>query len=149
MASINEKLTRINESVSNLKEELKLDKTAEIEKIQQTLSTRKEIIIDEQDGDGYAIAITVKGFDKIPDVAFGTRDGYIVTTDSHIGSFLCSKALKKVNIPEGVTEIGYCAFAGCIVEEVNLPETLTRLGTNAFYQCRQLYSIKRIPDSVT
>ena len=60
----------------------------------------------------------------------------------------CS-SLKKIEIPEGVTEIPSYAFNGCdYLEEVVLPSTLTRIGECAFYGCSGLKAIE-IPESVS
>lgn len=45
----------------------------------------------------------------------------------------------EVVIPEGVTEIGLRAFAGCEkLKKVTIPETVTKVGSEAFKNCKQL-----------
>ena len=57
--------------------------------------------------------------------------------------------IKKVNIGEGVTSIGNCAFYGCTaLTEVYIPGTVTDIGNEAFYNCISLTDIT-IPNSVT
>ena len=57
--------------------------------------------------------------------------------------------IKKVNIGEGVTSIGNCAFYGCTaLTDVGIPGTVTDIGNEAFYNCISLTRIT-IPDSVT
>lgn len=57
--------------------------------------------------------------------------------------------IKKINIGEGVTSIGNCAFYGCTaLTEVNIPGTVTDIGYQAFYNCISLTGIT-IPNSVT
>ena len=52
-----------------------------------------------------------------------------------------------VVIPEGVTEIGNMAFAGCSIKNVEIPDGVVYIGRNAFYQSG-IESVK-IPQSVT
>ncbi len=57
--------------------------------------------------------------------------------------------IKRVNIGEGVTNIGNCAFYGCTaLTEVNIASTVTDIGNEAFYNCTSLTSID-IPGDVT
>ena len=61
--------------------------------------------------------------------------------------FRCWK-LKNIEIPNGVTSIGYGAFDGCGLTNIILPDNLTSLGDSAFSGCRSLTSIN-IPKGVT
>ena len=56
------------------------------------------------------------------------------------------KAVKKVEIPNGVKTIGRGAFNGCLVEELTLPDSLELIDQQAFYN----HSLKElnIPKSV-
>ena len=45
-------------------------------------------------------------------------------------------------VPQGVTTIGYGAFAGSNIERVDLPDTLTTIDRAAFYGCEHLSSIE-------
>ena len=64
-------------------------------------------------------------------------------------AFKDNKTLKKVVIPEGVTEIQSGAFEGCTaLEEVVLPDTLNFVYQNAFRNCPALKDVK-LPESVT
>ena len=57
-------------------------------------------------------------------------------------------AIKRVELPDGITEIGEYAFWRCsALESVNFPNGLKRIGTGAFKQCAALTAIE-IPDSV-
>ena len=59
------------------------------------------------------------------------------------------RTVQELTIPEGVTSIGYAAFAYCSnLESVSIPEGVTSIGDFAFYDCRSLESVS-IPDSVT
>lgn len=57
--------------------------------------------------------------------------------------------IKRVNIGEGVTSIGNCAFYGCTaLTEVYIASTVTDIGNQAFYNCTSLTGID-IPGGVT
>ena len=50
--------------------------------------------------------------------------------------------LKKVELPEGITKIGYWAFSNCeYLEEVILPSTLELIDEGAFYPCLKLAKV--------
>ena len=51
-------------------------------------------------------------------------------------------------IPEGVTSIGYEAFAYCSLTSIEIPSSVTSIGNDAFWECDGLTSIE-IPSSVT
>ena len=54
-----------------------------------------------------------------------------------------------MTIPNGVTYIGYYAFAGCTsLSPVTIPNGVTHIGDSAFYNCTSLASVT-IPNSVT
>lgn len=64
-------------------------------------------------------------------------------------AFYYSSNLEKVNVNEGVTEIGFGAFGDCIsLKSINLPSTLTKIQSHAFYNCHNLTEVT-IPESVT
>ena len=51
--------------------------------------------------------------------------------------------LVSIDIPEGVTNIGYRAFYNCTnLYHVGLPSTLQTLGGQVFYSCKMLYDIE-------
>lgn len=57
--------------------------------------------------------------------------------------------LKKITIPDSVTEIGFSAFAECTgLTSVTIPDSVTSIETNAFVYCTELTNIT-IPNSVT
>ena len=59
------------------------------------------------------------------------------------------KDVESVVIPEGVTEIGGCAFKGCeSLASVEIPSSVTAIGKQAFRDCKSLSSVE-IPSSVT
>lgn len=56
--------------------------------------------------------------------------------------------IKSVTLPEGITEIGWCAFFECeSLETINLPESLKKIRMWAFSGCTSLKDIK-IPSGV-
>ena len=56
--------------------------------------------------------------------------------------------LKKVVLPEGITEIGESAFSNCeALEEINIPEGVTTIGDSAFSWVGALKNV-RLPESV-
>lgn len=58
------------------------------------------------------------------------------------------KDVESVVIPEGVTEIGGCAFKGCeSLASVEIPSSVTAIGDFAFNGCKSLSSVE-IPSSV-
>ena len=57
--------------------------------------------------------------------------------------------LRKVSIPEGITEISPAAFQGCYtIESVSLPSTLKTIGKEAFAYCIGLKDIE-LPEGLT
>ena len=55
----------------------------------------------------------------------------------------------SVDIGDGVTSIGWCAFYGCSgLVSVDIPDGVTSIGESAFYGCSGLVSVD-IPNSVT
>ena len=60
-----------------------------------------------------------------------------------------NKTLTEFDIPEGVTNIGFAAFAECKkLTQIKIPDSVTSIGLWAFYDCSSLNSIT-IPKSVT
>ncbi len=55
----------------------------------------------------------------------------------------------RVEIGEGITSVGRCAFYGCsALTEVSLPSTVTKIGEYGFYGCKNLAELT-IPAAVT
>lgn len=56
--------------------------------------------------------------------------------------------LRWVKLPEGITQIGYCAFGSCIsLTSVTLPQSLKVIGRCAFHSCPALSSVS-LPDGL-
>ena len=65
------------------------------------------------------------------------------------GAFAGCSSLTSITILEGVTSIGYGAFSGCSsLTGITIPDSVTSIGDSAFYGCSSLTGIT-IPDSVT
>lgn len=61
----------------------------------------------------------------------------------------CPGGKRAVNIPEGVTEIGFGAFLGCSsLASVSIPESVSTIGSAAFNGCSSLKDVN-IPSAVT
>lgn len=75
-------------------------------------------------------------------------DGYTVTgIDEHAFSF--QETIRKIQIPDTVTEIGIGAFYNCYaLQEINLPEQLKEINRDTFNACISLSKIN-LPDSLT
>ena len=64
-------------------------------------------------------------------------------------AFAGCKSLTSIKIPKSVSNIGSYAFSGCkSLTSINIPDSVTNIGRNAFGGCESLKSIN-IPDSVT
>ena len=64
-------------------------------------------------------------------------------------SFYCFTSLEEVIISEGVSKIGYAAFAGCEnLKRIRIPESVNQIRFSAFGGCSNLAEI-HLPDSVT
>jgi hypothetical protein len=64
------------------------------------------------------------------------------------GAFGCCHYLEKINLPEGLTEIGEEAFReDGELKEIQLPNSLKRIGWGAFILCRQLERLE-LSDSI-
>lgn len=65
------------------------------------------------------------------------------------GTFKASSNLKKVTIPEGISEISALTFYNCTnLTSVSLPQSLVTIGPSAFNGCTSLTQIT-IPENVT
>ncbi len=78
---------------------------------------------------------------------FSVRDGVLYSAD---GSRLIAYPSAKgatFEVPDGVEELAYAAFAGARVERVGLPESLREIAPCAFAGCRALVEVA-FPDSL-
>ena len=74
-------------------------------------------------------------------------DGVVYNKDGTKLIFCPPTAVKHVNVPNGVTEIGPYAFDGTAISSVTLPQTLTKIGERAFRDTA-IYQIV-LPESLT
>ncbi|MBQ9961524.1 MAG: leucine-rich repeat domain-containing protein, partial [Firmicutes bacterium] len=93
-----------------------------------------------------------KGIGKIGSIAFAYQNELEVIElpegVTTIGYKAFSQSgLKSVSIPEGITTIGEDAFAYCDITTIKISDSVTTIGVNAFYS-NNLTTIK-IPSSVT
>lgn len=56
-------------------------------------------------------------------------------------------SLQRIELPEGLTEIGQFSFARSALQEVDIPEGVTVIGYGAFYHCDGLQTVK-LPESL-
>ena len=57
--------------------------------------------------------------------------------------------IRSVQIENGVTSIGNCAFMECeSMQSISIPQSIRRVGNNAFMECTSLASVS-LPDTVT
>lgn len=56
-------------------------------------------------------------------------------------SFVTSRGITSVTIPEGITSIGENAFSGCQITDLVIPSTVTSIEKQAFYNCSSLTSV--------
>lgn len=69
-------------------------------------------------------------------------------TDMVLRKYIPETGVSQVVVPDGITQIGDCAFKGCAeLESVIIPEGVTRIGYLAFKDCINLKTIK-LPGSV-
>ena len=77
----------------------------------------------------------------------GAMTNFRYSTD--VPWYSCRSQIKRVQIADGVTSIGECAFGYCgNLTGVSIPDSITSIGFSAFANCDSLTSVI-IPDSVT
>ena len=91
--------------------------------------------------------------DRTTLIAYRSKETNYIIPDGVINIGHCAfcgcKSLNSINIPNSVTNIGSRAFSGCdSLTSINIPDSVTNIGSGAFSGCESLKSIN-IPDSVT
>ncbi len=72
----------------------------------------------------------------------------IPDTVENLGTIWSCKSLKKVKLPDNLTEIrGYCLYECSSLESIEIPENVVSIGVFAFYGCSSMKNIV-IPDKV-
>ena len=99
----------------------------------------------------YVIALTVEG--TMGFYGNGTTNQYSgilrYASGSNIRNRVYQNAVQKVEIGEGVTSIGSCAFYYCpSLASITIPEGVTSIDNDALHNCYSLASIT-IPEGVT
>ena len=80
---------------------------------------------------------------------YSSQDGVLFNKDkTTLVRYPCEKTGTTYTIPDGVTEIGYDAFAFSNLTSVIIPDSVTTIGSEAFFNCSSLTSIA-IPEGVT
>ena len=81
---------------------------------------------------------------------FESRDGVLYAGDGTLlMRYPAGRQPTEMEVPEGVTEIGSVAFAGCTqLKSVKLPESLVYIGVAAFTECSSLTEFT-VPSGVT
>ena len=93
------------------------------------------------DSDG---VLTISGTGAMADYAWNSSSG-----SNSAPWWTYNENIKTVEIADGVTSIGKCAFGYCrTIESVAIPDTVTKIGREAFKECEALKSVT-IPDGVT
>ncbi|MBQ7448541.1 MAG: leucine-rich repeat domain-containing protein, partial [Paludibacteraceae bacterium] len=105
--------------------------------------------------------LTISGTEEMENFSYNTVPWYSsrsaittvniengVTSIGYCAFYGCS-SLTSIAIPNGVTSIGYCAFYGCSsLTSIAIPNSVTSIGDYALYYCISLTSVT-IPNSVT
>lgn len=75
--------------------------------------------------------------DKIPAYAFFKRDRQIID-DPRAYQGVVYLPIRRLTLPEGLREIGDCAFSRMKLEQINIPKSLKKLGRSSFSSCHWL-----------
>ena len=98
------------------------------------------------DGSGNIILTKYNGKSASPELP-SAIDGKAVNTIGE-SCFAGNTSVKKLVLPEGITDIGDYAFECCAnLEEVILPDSLKTIGEGAFSACTKLGAVK-LPDNI-
>lgn len=96
------------------------------------------------------------GLNKVEDVTFGIGDKEDATyrdksncTKVDKYGFSGLAALKTINLPESVTELGDFAFAECTSLKKVEMQSVTTLGISCFYKCKAFGPYIEITDKIT
>ena len=77
------------------------------------------------------------GVDSVDSVVHDTDNFYIKENDS----WQKLTDIADLEIPDGVTKIGDCAFCGCNLTSITIPDSVTSIGNDAFANCDNLTTV--------
>lgn len=103
-----------------------------------------DVVIIPQEIDGYPVRV-------IADECFAKHQEIlkIVLPDSlrsfGYKAFYGCSALREINFPDGLREIGGWSLAHTSVTEIELPDSVTKLGYGTFYSCTKLTKVVLSP----
>ncbi len=121
----------LNEQGAQLSVTLTGDNTCRLDKV---VSNNANIVIPASVSINYVNYYLTTMFDG------GSNDGVFVPM---------ANTLVSVTLPQGMTNVGSCAFIGCTkLTTINLPDTILIVGTNAFNGCTSVVDLY-LPDSIT
>ena len=94
-----------------------------------------------EEGQQYGVTWLFRSWDGVLQMS-GTGEMYSTTDASNYDWYKWRKEIRKVEIGEGFTSVGSCAFQGCEnVEAISLPSTMRTIGSRAFSGCQSLTTI--------
>lgn len=79
---------------------------------------------------------------RIGELAFSPYKTDTMVYQKPYDRYRALKAIRSVSLPESITAIGKCAFAGCsALTEIHIPGSVTQIGDQAFAKCTSLKQI--------
>lgn len=109
----------------------------------------KEDIIAKYKAEGIVFNVNYTAITKYPETR--KNEEFIVPNFIKIiGSeaFKGNTYLKKVVLPETITEIEWSAFQESNIEEINIPDSLNTIGDFAFYKCMSLTTVHASEEAI-
>lgn len=102
--------------------------------------------------DGYSVCIDSRYADEIIEIEIPSmyNNQPVTMIGDKYGSsgFINCQKLRKITLPETISEIGVGAFSGCSnLSKINLPDSITEIGAEAFFGCRSM-SISKLPSNL-
>ena len=132
--NISTKLTRVEESISSLKNKLNLDKNIQIEDIEKALDPEIGFKASDFDSNGYAKTLDIYGYPSIKRgfLSFSGTNNYLSNVESvnlhnvtNIGdvAFCEMSKLKKINLPKNeITISGGSCFANTKITQFSVKQ---------------------------
>ena len=103
----------------------------------------KEDIAAKYEAEGIVFNVNYTAITKYPE-SLENKEFIVPNFITTIGSesFKGNKYLKKIVLPDTLTEIEWSAFQESYIEEINIPDSLNALGDFAFYKCQNLTTVQ-------